>query len=291
MGREEIGVRLGAHRVESRVTFEWTRPRFQPAPPRDPDTGADTAPDRVDPVKESETVALAQSASGDFQLRMENDHNEGFELVRSEGGIFVRGLFGPFRRRRSDRTDPARLREQALSSLETLDRLARGLKLGPPVEGSQGGRPVVTYEIEGGEARPNEPPAKEPVPVQYPEAPGAAAGKPTGPDLDTARRLAFAAYVQPKGLSGRVSFDLATGAPLSAEVAGHFQVPPQRPDEPPADLEIQVQLATREVGGAVRIERPLSEPPPATPHAVKDPLRFLGRLPVDEDDEEGAAAE
>jgi hypothetical protein len=138
---------------------------------------------------------------------------------------------------------------------------------------------VLSYRVEGGGARPREAQAQDLPPVQYPEAPGAAGPKGTsGPDLDTARRLAFEAFEQPGTLSGRLVIDAQTAAPLAAELAGHFRVPPQRPDEPPADLELQISFATTDVGGPVLVENPASEPPPATPHAVKDPLRFLGRV-------------
>jgi len=38
-----------------------------------------------------------------------NDHNQGFELLWVKGEVFVKSLYGSFHKRRTDRTDPARI--------------------------------------------------------------------------------------------------------------------------------------------------------------------------------------
>ena len=50
-----------------------------------------------------------------------------------------------------------------------------------------------------------------------------------------------------------------------------------RKDGPPADLEFKLSFTTTEVGTATEVKTPAFEPDPSTPHAVKDPLRFLGK--------------
>src|SRR5438309_5836577 len=82
MSQAEIAARLGPHRSETRVQFAWFRG------PGLPDGGSD--------VTLSEQSALAQgpSGDGDFLVREENDRNQGFELIRAKGEVYVRGLFG-----------------------------------------------------------------------------------------------------------------------------------------------------------------------------------------------------
>src|SRR3954471_10509981 len=137
MSQAEIAARLGAHRAETRVQFAWFRG------PGLPDGGPD--------LTLSEQSALAQGPGGDFSVREENDRNQGFELVLAKGEVYVRGLFGPFRKRRTDRTEPERVRELAMGAVPTFDRLARGLKLKLAGEGTvEGGRPIVRYQVVGG---------------------------------------------------------------------------------------------------------------------------------------------
>ena len=115
MGQAEVAARLGAHKAQTRAQFAWFR-------------GAG-APDGGSDVALAEETTLQQAGSGDFSVRQENDRNQGFELVWVKGEVFVRGLFGPFRKRRTDRSDPERVRELALGALPTFEQMARGLKL------------------------------------------------------------------------------------------------------------------------------------------------------------------
>src|SRR4051812_17056189 len=172
MPQAEVAARLGPHRAETRVQFAWFRG------PGVPDGGSD--------VTLSEQSALAQGPNGDFLAREENDRNQGFELVRVKGEVYVRGLFGPFRKRRTDRTEPERVRELAMGAVPTFDRLARGLKLKLAGEGTvEGGRPIVRYQVVGGGTRTEETDLRELPPIQYPQG---SDGK-KGADPDTARRL------------------------------------------------------------------------------------------------------
>ena len=267
MGRGEATHRLGAHKVLSKVTFAWTR---GPQP-----LLSDGGVDPSTAVQVTEDASLLQTAAGDFQLKLQNDHNQGFELVQAQGGVYVRGLFGPFRKRRTDRTDPARLRDQALSALATFDRLARGLKLKPAGEARVAGRPAVKYEVAGSGARLGSDDPRDLPPVIYPEPPAGQSGRALGADPDTARRLELFEREQPVLVTGTLVVDEATAAPLSASLFGRFRVTSQR-DGPPADLELRVTMGTSDVGAGLAVKVPAFEPDPSPPHAVKDPLRFLG---------------
>src|SRR5712692_11971329 len=99
MAQAEVAARLGAHKAQTRVQFAWFR---------GPGAGGSD-------VALAEETTLLQAANGDFSVRQENDRNQGFELVWVKGEVFVRGLFGPFRKRRTDRSDPERVRELAMA--------------------------------------------------------------------------------------------------------------------------------------------------------------------------------
>jgi hypothetical protein len=260
MPQAEVAARLGPHRAETRVQFAWFRG------PGLPDGGSD--------VTLSEQSALAQGPSGDFSVREENDRNQGFELIRAKGEVYVRGLFGPFRKRRTDRTEPERVRELAMGAVPTFDRLGRGLKLKLAGEGTVEGRRVVRYQVMGGGTRTEETDIRELPPLQYPQG---ADGK-KGPDPDTARRLDLWAKEEPTQLSGTVIVDKQTAVAIGADLQGHFRVPGN--SGPAADLHLHSVLTTSDIGKDPGIKPPEVEPAPSVPHAVKDPLRFLGKAPA-----------
>jgi hypothetical protein len=260
MSQAEVAARLGPHRAETRVQFAWFRG------PGLPDGGSDIAL--------SEQSALAQGPGGDFSVREENDRNQGFELMQVKGEVYVRGLFGPFRKRRTDRTEPEKVRELAMGAVPTLDRLARGVKLKLAGEATVEGRRVVRYQVVGGGARPEQADSRELPPVQYPA--NANGGK--GPDPDTARRLELWTKEEPTQLSGAVIVDAQSGTLIGADVQGHFRVPGS--SGPSAELDLHSVLTTSAIGKDPGLKAPEVEAAPSVPHAVKDPLRFLGKAPA-----------
>src|SRR3989449_9226866 len=166
MPRAEIKPRIGLHRAQQRVQFAWFRG------PGLADGGSE--------VSLAEEATLLDAPGDDFSVRLVNDHNQGFELVWVKGEVFVKSLYGAFHKRRTDRSDPARIREQALSGLATFDRLAPGLKLRHAGESTTEGRRVVRYAVAGSGARDGETDKSDLPAMQDPE------GK---VDPDTARRL------------------------------------------------------------------------------------------------------
>lgn len=259
MPRAEIAARLGAYKAQTRVQFAWFHG------PGATDGGAE--------VQLAEESELAQSSGQDFSARLANDHNGGFEIVWVNGEAFERGPSGPYRKRRTDRTDPDRLREQALAALPTFDRFARGLRLRLDGEAQAGGRRAFKYAVAGGGARPARDEDPSLPPIEYPQP---AQGKAAGPDPDTARRLELFEKEQPVSLTGYVLVDAQTAAPLACDLKGHFKVATAGRD-PAAELDLHAVLQTSDVGRDPKLKAPAFEPDPSVPHAVKDPLRFLGR--------------
>ena len=257
MPQSEIEARLGAHKAQQRVQFAWFRG------PGLPDGGSE--------VSLSEETMLSQAARGDFSVRLVNDHNQGLEVVWAAGEVFVKSLYGPFHKRRTDRTDVERIREQALSGLATFDRLARGLKLKPSGEITAEGRRAIRYSVAGFGARTSQTEKADLPRVEYPE------GK--GPDPDTAHRLELWEKEEPTEVSGTVLIDAETGVPLGCDLEGHFKVPADGKSGPAAELDLHSVLVTLAVGKELSIKAPQAEPEPSVPHAVKDPLRFLGKEP------------
>jgi hypothetical protein len=253
MPQREIAQRLGTHRAEQRVQFAWFRG------PGLPDGGSE--------VSLAEETTLQQSGD-DFSVRLVNDRNQGFEMVWTSGQVFVRGLYGAFHERRTDRTDPEGIRETALGGLATFDRLARGLKLRLAGDVTAEGRKVVRYTVTGFGSRSARPDAGDLPKIAYPE---------NHPDPDTARRLELWEKEEPETVSGTVLVDIATGVPLSCDLTGHFRVSGK--GGPSAELDLHTVLATTGVGKVAAIAPPKAEPEPSAAHAVKDPLRFLGKTP------------
>jgi hypothetical protein len=253
MKQKEIAQRLGSHKAEQRVQFAWFRG------PGLADGGSE--------VSIAEETTLQQSGE-DFTVRLVNDHNQGFELVWTEGRVFVKGLYGAFHERRTDRSDPEGVRERALGGLAAFDRLARGLKLHYAGDVTSEGRRVARYTVTGfGALRSKDEKTGLPK-IVYPEG---------HPDPDTARRLQLWEKEQPDTVSGTVLIDVTTGAPFACDLTGHFRVPGE--SGPAAELDLHTVLSTTGVGKAVAIATPKAEPEPSAPHAVKDPLRFLGKEP------------
>jgi hypothetical protein len=268
MRQREISQRIGARKAQQRVQFAWFRG------PGLPDGGSEASL--------AEETTLLAGPDDDFAVRLSNDHNQGFELLWVKTEVFVKSLYGPFRKRRTDRSDPQRVRDQAMGGLATFDRLARGLKLKVAGEVTAEGRKVIRYTVTGFGARGSDEKA---------QAQGAAVTT----DPDTARRLELWDKEEPVSVSGTVLVDLQTAAPLGCDLRGHFKVSGAK-EGPAAELDLHSVLTTTAIGRDPGLKTPAFEPEPSAPHAVKDPLRFLGKGPAagpkeeeaDDTDEEDA---
>ena len=262
MSRAEAATRLGAHKLTGKTELSWKL--------------GDAAPDAGgNQVALTEETSLLQARSGDFRARLENDRNQGFEAIWSGGEIFVKSRFGPFRKRRTDRSDPPRLREQTSASLATFDQLARGLKLRLAGETTVDGHRAVKYDVAGAGARAKKAGAGDLPPLQWPEPANAPKGTAPGADADTARRLSLWEQQEPVEVSGFVTVDAESAAPLAYDLRGQFRVP--QPSGPAAELALHASLRTTGLGKEIAIKAPAVEEEPSVPHAVKDPLRFLGK--------------
>ena len=106
--------------------------------------------------------------------------------------------------------------------------------------------------------------------------PGCAGGR--GPDPDTSRRMEVWQKEEPTRVAGTLVVDAQTAAPLAADLQGHFRVPGE--GGPAAELDLHSVLTVSGVGKDPGVQPPQFESEPSVPHAVKDPLRFLGKAPA-----------
>jgi hypothetical protein len=172
-----------------------------------------------------------------------------------------------------------------MAALPTFERLAHGLKLQKSGEATVEGRRVVRYQVTGSAGRP--PPAdRTDLPkLEYPLQPGGGRGL----DADTARRQEVWQKEEPTRVAGTLIVDAQTAVALAADLQGHFRVPGE--GGPAAELDLHSVLAVSAIGKDPGVQAPQFDPEPSVPHAVKDPLRFLGKAPSAAAPEEPAADE
>ncbi len=247
MGAAEMAERLGAHRFNAQVSFDWSTPSAAP-------------------VKLTETRLLeadARGVNGDFHAKVDNSEELGLEVIRVDGAVYARNRFGKFRLRRRDRGMAERTREDVVAPLSELDALFdRRMKLLPQGSLTYEGRPVLRYAVALATAAPQVPPPALP-PQLSPKG---------GVDETTRRRQAFLKGKTPRSLKGEVLVDQATSVVLRASLDGRLDVPGQG-KAPPASLRVMLDEKVTHIGQPVQ----LKAPPGALPDVDK-PLGIADAL-------------
>lgn len=261
MDRREVTERIGAHRAQTEVRFRWS--------------GDGRA------VSLTETSAFETTAAGDFRARVENSEDAGLEFIWADGQAFARSRYGAFRARRIDRAQHDRWRDEATGALSTVfdlfDRRLRAAPLGPRVhEGRRGER----FGLVLGEPWGVAPPERKLPPAVYGKVRDPQTGTMyDGPDEDTLRRLAFDARLVPREVQGEVLVDPETAVVLEARIEAQFELPGDGENEQPARLKLEVRYALAPAGDVV-VRAPENVVAPRMPHAVDNPLGFLGAAPA-----------
>jgi hypothetical protein len=251
MGAAEMAERLGAHRFDATVSFDWS-----------------TA--SQEPVKLSETRLLeagARGVNGDFHARVDNSGDLGLEVIRVNGEVYARNRFGKFRLRRRDRGMAERTREDVVAPLRELDALFEGrFKLLPQGTVTYEGRPTLRYEVGLAAGGPKTPAAPLP-PLATPHG---------GVDETTRRRLAFLADKHPRSLKGEVLVDQATGVVLRASVDGRLEVAGQGAARPAA-LRVTLDQRISRIGQVPTLKAPPGALPDVDkPQGIADALDRFG---------------
>lgn len=251
MDAAEVTERLGPHRFQSSVSYEWTSAE-------------------ANPVKLTETRTFRAGpggVSGDFHGVLENSRDQGLEVMRVGGQVFARNRYGPFRQRLRDRGMAERTRTELTGAIRDFDSLFQGrIKLTPEGtvthEGRTAWRYVVTLgpALEGDNARP--------LPKLFEPKGGA--------DESTRRRASFFAHRVPRSLDGEVLVDATTSVVLKARLDGRMGVPSEKTPEA-AELRLTLESALSEVGQDPKLQPPEDFLPDADkPQGIADALDAFG---------------
>lgn len=242
----EVARRLGAHRFQSRVKFEFVSP----------DTRAWLR----------ENSLIVQAADGDFRVKVENDGGQGYELIYADEKFFARTRYGPFHERKTVSSDRQKWRDAAHGSWAAIYRLYRGrlrfTKLGLT---RYHGRDAIRFSIGLSNQKPRLPGTPKPPAVPpgvdkyvYPI-------DPTPSDTHRWRDKA-----RPQKASGTVLVDADAGAVLDVDFTGELSLP--APDSRNRiTLSVRAELQADNFGN----------PPSIAPPAGKDVQPVPERIPVD----------
>lgn len=254
IGTAEATERIGPHQFVAKLSFDWSSgPQARQAL-----------------VETRKLLAGPGGVNGDFHAVIENDRNQGMEVLRVGGEVFARSRFGRFRQRLRDRGMAERAREELTSPLRDLNALFRGrLALTADGTGTHENRTVYKYAVSLG---PEE--AQAPAPeVELPEplAPR------EGADSSTQLRRAFFANRQPRTLAGDLWIDEATQVVVKARLNGRLTVPAQGKKTPAADLKVTLDATVSEIGKDPALKPPKSFLPDADkPAGIADALDRFG---------------
>jgi hypothetical protein len=242
----EVARRLGAHRYQARMKFEFVSP----------DTRAWLR----------ENGLIVQAADGDFRVKVENDGGQGYELIYADSRFFVRNRFGPFHERDTISADHLRWRDAAYGSWASIYRLYRGrlrfTKLGLTRDN---GRDAVRFSIGLSEGKPRLPGTPEPPQVPAGVTKYVYPIEPTPSDSHRWRDKA-----QPKLASGTVLVDADVGVVLEVDFTGELTLPSPGNNHP-ITLSVRAELKADGFGN----------PPSIAPPAEKDVEPIPERIQVD----------
>ena len=263
MDAAEVTERLGPHAYKATLTYEWTG-------------GSGTLPTRL-----SETRTLRAGpggVNGDFHGVLENNRDQGLEVMRVGGKVYARNRYGTFRQRLRDRGMAERSRAELTGAIRDVDSLFRGrLHLAPQGTVTYEGRTAWRYSVDlGPEGNTGTTPAVLP----------ALAAPKGGRDETTRRRLAFFEHRTPKSLSGEVLVDADTSVVLKVRLDGRITVPANDAGGA-AELRLVLDSALSEIGHDPRLQPPENFLPDADkPQGIADALDRFG---IPRNKPEGAA--
>lgn len=247
MGAAETTERIGAHVYRAKVSFEWAGNQ------------------RSTKLEETRTlVAGAGGVSGDFHGVIENNRDQGLEVMRVQGAVYARSRYMKFRQRLRDRGIAEREREEIYGAIRDVDALFRGrLKLMPQGTVTVDGRTAWKYDVSLGPPLPASERALPPRP------------QPKGlVDAATAHRLAFFELRSPQSLQGQVLVDAKTSVVLKARLDGRLAV---AQDGGAGNLRIVLESALTEVGKEPNLKAPAEFlPDQDKPQGIADALDRFG---------------
>lgn len=253
IGTAEATERIGAHDYLAKLSFDWTAGQHRQAL-----------------TETRQLTAAAGGVSGDFHAVIENDRDQGMEVLRVRGEVFARSRYGKFRQRLRDRGMAERAREEITSPLRDVNALFNGrLALKPDGTGTHEGRTVYKYDVAlAPEAQAQTTAADVPLPELI--APK------DGVDPSTQLRQAFFANREPKSLSGEVWVDEATQVVVKAKLNGRLAVAATE-SSPAAELKLTLDSTISDIGKDPSLKPPKEFLPDADkPTGIADALDRFG---------------
>ncbi|QRK08945.1 hypothetical protein JQX13_01875 [Archangium violaceum] len=254
MDAAEVTERLGPHAYKATVSYEWAG-----------------APGTTTPVKLTETRTFRAGpggVSGDFHGVLENNRDQGLEVMRVGGKVYARNRYGTFRQRLRDRGMAERSRAELTGAIRDVDALFRGrILLAPQGTVTYEGRTAWRYSVDlGPEGDTGTTPAVLPALLE-PKG---------GRDETTRRRLAFFEHRTPKSLSGEVLVDASTSVVLKVRLDGRIAVPANDAGGA-AELRMVLESALSEIGQDPKLQPPENFLPDADkPQGIADALDRFG---------------
>lgn len=251
MGAAEVTERIGPHRYQAEVAFEWKMDGGRVA------------------LSESRTLLAGRGGvSGDFHGTTENSRDQGMEVIRVGGQVFARSRYGKFRQRLRDRGMAERSREDLQGALRDFDELFQGrLRLESVGTVTVEGRTGWLFGVSLGPAVKSAVASDRLPPVL--EAKG-------GVDQGTLSRRAFLEHAEPKSIWGELVIDEQQGVVLSAKLDGRMSVPAQQGTKP-AELKLTVNAKLTELGREQKIATPKEFlPDQDKPKGIADALERFG---------------
>jgi len=253
MDAAETTERLGAHRYQAAVKFEWG-----------------TRGNQLELTENRTLEAGAGGVSGDFHAVVGNSHDQGMDVIRVHGDVFARGKYGPYRQRLRDRGMAERVREEVFGALRDFDSLFLGrLKLEPYGQTTSDGRSAQRYRVTLGPA------------VQLASANAAALPAPLepkgGPDGATLNRRRFADKREPQEISGEIWVDDETAVVLHAKLEGRIKVPAEGEQGKEAFVRLTLDSGVSDIGRDLSLHAPEQYlPDEDKPPGIADALDRFG---------------
>jgi hypothetical protein len=227
MGAAEETERLGPHEYAGKVTFQWTA------------AGATT-----DLSESRSFVAGRGGVSGDFDARLENSRDQGFEVLRVGGHVFAKDRYGKFRERRRDRGMAERTLEDVHGALRDFASVFdHHLRLSFQGKVTYEGRTALRYEVGLATESLADSSSTKPPPIQFSRL---------GPDEPSKRRQTFFAKRHFKSILGEVLVDAETSVVLQARLEGKLDVP----GNPTALLTMSLASSIKRIGQEAALKQP-----------------------------------
>lgn len=248
MGAGEAARRLGPHSLQASASFEWTMDGKKVA------------------LSETRTVRLG--GAGSFHASVDNDGDQGFDVLKTGGRVFARSKYLPWRERVSDHGQAERLRDETYAGFAAFAALCDWkLALVPDGHETIGGRAAKRFKL-AESARPLGAEVVSAIPsIDWPS---------DGPDRAMRRRLEFESGRTLKSLAGRLWVDEASGVILKAEAQATLTLTPA-PEEPPPAPRLLGELpgVESDAGADAGAVAPPPPPKPAAPAEVARPATLM----------------